>query len=77
MSGYIAGPAASKTTGTFVLANNTTEQIILDVLNADRVVQDVNMSRRFEYHSPCANCGRVRTCATSAARMRAKSRAVC
>ncbi len=43
MSGYIAGPAASKTTGTFVLANNTTEQIILDVLNADRVVQDVNV----------------------------------
>ena len=43
VSGYIAGPAASKTTGTFVLANNTVEQTILDIPNADRVVQDVNV----------------------------------
>lgn len=43
MSGHIAGPVASKTTGTFVLANNTVEQTILDIPNADRVVQDVNV----------------------------------
>ena len=43
MSGYIAGPVASVTTGTFVLANNTTEQTILDIPNTGRVVQDVNV----------------------------------
>lgn len=43
MSTFIASTGTSSTIATFVLANNTTEQTIVDVPNASRVIQDANI----------------------------------
>lgn len=43
MSAIVVTSAPTVTIATFVLANNTNEQTIVDVPNTDRIVQDVNV----------------------------------